>query len=88
MVKTSCLLVFIIEFDGFRTVNFTVNSDDVERGEVTFDLSPDLLSGVGDVCSVSGVISGGNLNGNSSTTEVQLPPGRPTDTKLQLYSCS
>ena len=69
---TECLLsVFTITIDNDQTSVVNVTSDDIERGNVTFDLN---ISPV-DVCSVRGVVSGGNDIGESQPVSIQLPPG-------------
>ena len=69
--------MFTVDIEGLRTVPFTVTTTDIESGEMSFDLPTGLLSGV-DVCSVRGVVFGGNQIGNSTTFEIQPPTGKPT----------
>ena len=80
--------MFTVYIEGLRTVPFTVTTTDIESGEVNFDLPQDLLSGVG-VCSVRGVVFGGNHIGNSTTVGIQLPTGKPYDHNILFlqYSC-
>ena len=69
---TECLLsVFNLTIDNDQTSLVNVTSDDIERGNVTIDLN---ISPV-DVCSVMGVVSGGNYIGESQPVSIQLPPG-------------
>ena len=57
------------------TIQFSLNvtSSDVERREVTFDLSLSIPSVA--VCSVVGVVSGGNDIGQSEPVDIHLPQG-------------
>ena len=56
------------------TIQFSLNvtGSDIERGNVTFDLP--LIPSVA-VCSVVGVVSGGNDIGQSEPVDIHLPPG-------------
>ena len=54
------------------TIHNVIGSD-IERGNVTFDLSLSISSV--DVCSVVGVVTGGNAIGQSEPVDIHLPPG-------------
>ena len=71
-----CLLsVFNITIDNNiprSQISLNVTGSDIERGNVTFDLP--LIPSVA-VCSVVGVVSGGNDIGQSEPVDIHLPPG-------------
>ena len=64
------------------TIQFSgnVTSSDVERREMTFNLSLSLSSV--DLCSVVGVVTGGNDIGQSEPVDIHLPPGN-----VHMYKC-
>ena len=64
------------------TIQFSLNvtGSDIERGNVTFDLHLSMSSV--DVCSVVGVVSGGNDIGQSEAVAIHLPPGN-----VHMYKC-
>ena len=78
-----CLLsVFSITIDNIPRglILLNVSSNDVERMEVTFALHLNISSV--DVCSVVGVVSGGNAIGQSEPVGIHLPPGN-----VHMYKC-
>ena len=79
-VEAECpLSVFIITIGNIQ-FSLNVTGSDVERREVTFDL-PLNISSV-DVCSVGGVVSGGNDIGQGEPVDIHLPPGN-----VHMYKC-
>jgi hypothetical protein len=85
--ETGCLSELTIAIEGQADdITLNVSSSDRERGELTYDLSP-LLSPE-DVCSVRGVVYGGNHVGDSSPVYIQPPRECPTQTSTVPSSTS
>ena len=76
LLQTQCLSVFTITIETIKTFTFHLTSEDIENGNASFTLPPSVS--VMDVCSVTGVIFGGNDVGNSTTADIQFPSGKKT----------
>ena len=68
------LSVFIVIFQGLGSFEFDVTSTHIENGEAYFTLPLNIFS-LTDVCTVRGVIFGGNDAGSSTAADIQFPSG-------------
>ena len=77
LVREPCrgmnLSVFIVTLQGLGIFEFAVTSTHIENGSANFNL-PQNIS-LTDICTMRGVIFGGNDAGNSTTADIQLPSG-------------
>ena len=67
------LSVFTVSLQGLGIFVFTVTSTQIENGSANFNL-PQNIS-LTDICTMRGVIFGGNDAGNSTTADIQPPSG-------------
>ena len=67
------LSVFIVSLQGLGIFRFNVTNIHIENGSANFNL-PQNIS-LTDICTMRGVIVGGNDAGNSTTADIQLPSG-------------
>ena len=68
------LSVFTAVFQGLDSFEFAVTSTQIENGIADFNVPANILS-LTDICSVRGVIFGGNDAGNSTAVGIPLPSG-------------
>ena len=68
------LLVFTVSLQGLGIFVFAVTSTQIENGSANFNLPPNIIS-LTDICTMRGVIFGGNDAGNSTTADIRLPSG-------------
>ena len=78
LLQTLCLSVFTIIIETIGTFTFNVTSKDMRNGSARFTLP--LNATEIDICSVRGVVFGGNDAGNSTTADIQLPSGEAKNT--------
>ena len=74
LLQAQCLSVFTVTVGELRTFTFNVTREDIVNGSARFTLT-DLSATEIDVCSVRGVVFGGNDAGNSTTEDIELPSG-------------
>ena len=78
LVREPCpgmnLSVFTVSLQGLGIFIFDVTSTHIENGRANFHLPSNIIS-LTDICTMRGVIFGGNDAGNSTTADIQLPSG-------------
>ena len=87
LVREPCpgmnLTVFIATFQGQDSFEFTVNRTQIENGRANLNLPPN--TPLMDICTMGGVIFGGNNAGYSTTADIQLPSGEVEETNMLHY---
>ena len=71
---------FTITFEGLGSSVFAVTSTQTENGRAEFNLP--LNISLTDICTIRGVIFGGNDAGNSTTADIRLPSGEEEETVI------
>ena len=74
------LSVFTAVFQGLGSFEFDVTSTQIKNRNANFSLPPNIS--VTDICTLSGVIFGGNNAGNSTAADIQLPRGKEEEKLL------
>ena len=75
------LSVFTVSLQGLGIFVFAVTSTQIMNGSANFNL-PQNIS-LTDICTMRGVLFGGNDAGNSTTADIQLPSG---EDKFDYYN--
>ena len=68
------LSVFTVSLEGLGIFEFNVTSTQIKNGSANFNLPQNIF--LADVCTMRGVIFGGNDAGNNTTADIQLPSGK------------
>ena len=80
------LSVFTIILHGLGSFTFEVNDTHIENGAANFTLPMNVSDPMMDVCTLRGMVYGGNDVGNSTAADIQLPDGNLVNSVYQYIS--
>ena len=80
------LSLFTVIFQGLGSFVFDVTSTHIENGSAEFILPLNVSDSLMGVCSLRGVIFGGNDVGNSTAIDIQPPSGKLFTYRLVKWS--
>ena len=82
------LSVFTIMLQGLRSYTYDVDNTHLENGAANFTLSLNTTDPLLDICTLRGVVFGGNDVGNSIAADIKLPDGKHNNIIVVVGSCS